>query len=171
MEAAATGFQEAGNDSRAPWGWKSKERMCLEIISCLFRSQPPYWAGCGRFFFFSLLMKWWKTLLGAGWGGDWWSPVLCFIMRFSTAWHSCVSPGTVITVTDVRDIKSKHVNTNLPTPPCLEQSYPFRSLILLDNCLSAHFIFFFLMKTAYIFLEILVINLYKGGCWLFVTFT
>lgn len=42
MEAAATGFQEAGNDSRAPWGWKSKERMCLEIISCLFRSQSPY---------------------------------------------------------------------------------------------------------------------------------
>lgn len=29
MEAAATGFQEAGNDSRAPWGWKSKERMCF----------------------------------------------------------------------------------------------------------------------------------------------
>ena len=42
MEAAATGFQEAGNDSRAPWGWKSKERMCLEIISCLFRSQSPF---------------------------------------------------------------------------------------------------------------------------------
>ena len=42
MEAAATGFQEAGNDSRAPWGWKSKGRMCLEIISCLFRPTPIF---------------------------------------------------------------------------------------------------------------------------------
>lgn len=53
MEAAATEFQEARNDSRAPWGWKSKGRMCLEITPWLFRSQSPYWAGCGRFFFFS----------------------------------------------------------------------------------------------------------------------
>ena len=59
---------------------------------------------------------------GAGLGGDWWSPILFFIMRFSTAGHSCVSPGTVITVTDVCNIKSNHVNVNLSSPPCLEQT-------------------------------------------------
>ena len=44
-------------------------------------------------------------------------------------------------------------------------------MILLDNYLNALFIFFFPVKTAYIFLENLVINLHKEGCRLFIIFT
>lgn len=117
--SSATGFQKARNYSRAPWGWKSNERMCLKITSWLFRSQSPYWAVCGRFF--SFLMKWWKTPTRV-------REATREVIFSSSLWdfqqqgiHVSV-PGTVITVTDMSDVKSNHFNISLPCPPCLEHT-------------------------------------------------
>lgn len=165
MEAAATGFQKARNYSRAPWGWKSKERMCLKITSWLFRSQSPYWAVCGSFF--SFLMKWWKTLLGAG--------------RQLVNSHSFLHYGIFNNRAFVGqslalrlqwltwDIKLNHFNITLPYPLPRIYRHPLCHLILLDDYSNVHFTFFS-VKTTYVFLENLIINLYKEECGLFIIF-